>query len=64
MTPYANFELAIDGPKALLHNLRAGQVVLSGALGPMVASPPGSVVSAELGPLGSVGAVFSATDRA
>lgn len=44
--------------------LRAGQVVLSGALGPMVATPPGSVVSAELGPLGSVAATFSGEDRA
>jgi 2-keto-4-pentenoate hydratase len=44
--------------------LRTGQVVLSGALGPMVASPPGSVVFAELGPLGSVGAVFSGKDQA
>ena len=44
--------------------LRAGQVVLSGALGLMVAIPPGSVVSAELGPLGSVAAAFSGEDRA
>ncbi|MGY1723268.1 2-keto-4-pentenoate hydratase [Blastococcus sp. SYSU DS0533] len=39
--------------------LRAGQVVLSGALGPMVATPPGSAVSADLGPLGTIGATFS-----
>lgn len=39
--------------------LRAGQVVLSGALGPMLATPPGSSVSADLGPLGSVTASFS-----
>jgi 2-keto-4-pentenoate hydratase len=43
--------------------LRAGQVVLSGALGPMVATPPGSVVTADLGPLGTVSATFSAEDR-
>jgi 2-keto-4-pentenoate hydratase len=43
--------------------LRAGQVVLSGALGPMVATPPGSSVTAELGPLGSVTATFSGRDR-
>jgi 2-keto-4-pentenoate hydratase len=43
--------------------LRAGQVVLSGALGPMVATPPGSVVVADLGPLGTVSATFSAEDR-
>lgn len=39
--------------------LRAGQVVLSGALGPMVATPPGSHVCADLGPLGTVTATFS-----
>lgn len=44
--------------------LRSGQVVLSGALGPMVATPPGSVVSADLGPLGSVAATFSGEDQA
>jgi 2-keto-4-pentenoate hydratase len=44
--------------------LRAGQVVLSGALGPMVATPPGSVVTAALGPLGSVSATFSGKDKA
>ncbi|SFK70186.1 2-keto-4-pentenoate hydratase [Geodermatophilus ruber] len=44
--------------------LRAGQVVLSGALGPMVATPPGSSVSADLGPLGSITATFSGRDRA
>lgn len=43
--------------------LRARQVVLSGALGPMVATPPHSVVSADLGPLGSVTAAFSGQDR-
>jgi 2-keto-4-pentenoate hydratase len=43
--------------------LRAGQVVLSGALGPMVATPPGSVVSADLGLLGSVTATFSRKER-
>lgn len=42
--------------------LRAGQVVLSGALGPMASTPPGSVVSADLGPLGTVRATFSARD--
>jgi 2-keto-4-pentenoate hydratase len=44
--------------------LRAGQLVLSGALGPMVATPPGSTVRAQLGPLGSVTAVFSGKDQA
>jgi 2-keto-4-pentenoate hydratase len=42
--------------------LRAGQVVLSGALGPMASTPPGSVVSADLGPLGTVRATFSGED--
>lgn len=39
--------------------LRAGQVVLSGALGPMVPAPPGTRVRAEIGPLGEVTAAFS-----
>ena len=40
--------------------LRAGQVVLSGALGPMVAAPPGSVGHrAEIGALGAVSATFA-----
>jgi 2-keto-4-pentenoate hydratase len=39
--------------------LRAGQVVLSGALGPMVATPPGSVVTAEISGLGTVSATFT-----
>jgi 2-keto-4-pentenoate hydratase len=39
--------------------LRAGQVVLSGALGPVHPVPPGAVVRAEIGPLGSVTAHFS-----
>jgi 2-keto-4-pentenoate hydratase len=43
--------------------LRAGQVVLSGALGPMVATPPGSVVTAHVGRLGTVSATFSGEDR-
>ncbi|WP_427918314.1 2-keto-4-pentenoate hydratase [Streptomyces sp. cg40] len=39
--------------------LRAGQVVLSGALGPMVPAPPGTTIRAEIGPLGEVTAAFS-----
>ncbi|WP_244928828.1 fumarylacetoacetate hydrolase family protein [Nocardioides sp. W7] len=39
--------------------LRAGQVVLSGALGPMRDVPPGATVTAELSGLGSVTARFS-----
>jgi 2-keto-4-pentenoate hydratase len=42
--------------------LRAGQVVLSGALGPMVATPPGTVVRAVLSSLGEVTATFSAKE--
>ncbi|MER5802164.1 2-keto-4-pentenoate hydratase [Streptomyces mirabilis] len=39
--------------------LRAGQVVLSGALGPMVPAPPGTRIRAEISSLGQVTAVFS-----
>ncbi len=39
--------------------LRAGQVILSGALGPVYPVPDGAVVRAELGALGSVTATFS-----
>ena len=37
---------------------RAGQIILSGALGPMVSVAEGDVVHAELGALGSVGCRF------
>lgn len=43
--------------------LRAGQVVLSGALGPLVPTPPGTTVRAELTGLGTVSATFSPKDR-
>ncbi|MDX6744028.1 2-keto-4-pentenoate hydratase [Actinocorallia sp. A-T 12471] len=39
--------------------LRAGQVILSGALGPMVPVTPGSVIRAELSALGTVTAAFA-----
>ncbi|MFI6338931.1 2-keto-4-pentenoate hydratase [Streptomyces sp. NPDC050535] len=39
--------------------LRAGQVVLSGALGPLVPTPPGVTVRADISSLGSVTATFS-----
>lgn len=41
--------------------LRTGQVVLSGALGPLVPVAPGSVVHAELSQLGTVSATFTTT---
>ena len=43
--------------------LRAGEVVLSGALGPMVATPPGSRVRAEITGLGTVEAIFSGKEE-
>ncbi|MGW0707525.1 2-keto-4-pentenoate hydratase [Streptomyces sp. NPDC002643] len=44
--------------------LRAGQVILSGALGPMVPTPPGTRVRAEISSLGEVTATFSERDDA
>lgn len=38
--------------------LRAGQVILSGALGPMVPAVPGSTIRAEISSLGSVAVTF------
>jgi 2-keto-4-pentenoate hydratase len=43
--------------------LRAGQVILSGALGPMVAVAPGLSVRAEITGLGTVRATFTDKDR-
>lgn len=42
--------------------LRAGEVVLSGALGPMVATTPGMTVHAKLSSLGAVTATFTGAD--
>ncbi|MCV7408182.1 2-keto-4-pentenoate hydratase [Mycobacterium florentinum] len=39
--------------------LLAGQIVLSGALGPMVVAPPGTRIHAEIAPLGLLSAHFS-----
>ncbi len=44
--------------------LRAGEVVLSGALGRMVTVGPGTRVHAEISSLGSVSAVFAGKDNA
>lgn len=44
--------------------LRAGQVILSGALGPVHPVPPGAVVRAEITGLGSVTATFSDSPEA
>lgn len=41
------------------HPLRAGQIILAGALGPMVPTPPGTIIRAELSTLGNVTATFS-----
>ncbi len=38
--------------------LQAGDLVMTGALGPMVAVGPGAVVHADFGPLGQVGCTF------
>ncbi|MFI9834716.1 2-keto-4-pentenoate hydratase [Streptomyces sp. NPDC051913] len=43
--------------------LRAGQVVLSGALGPLVPTPPGITVRAEMSGLGPVTATFSTEEH-
>ncbi|MGQ4597955.1 fumarylacetoacetate hydrolase family protein [Nocardia sp. R6R-6] len=43
--------------------LVAGQIILSGALGPMVPALPGTRIHAEIGPLGTVSALFSPEDN-
>ena len=43
--------------------LRAGQIILSGALGPMAPAPPGTRIRAEITPLGDVSATFSSKEN-
>lgn len=43
--------------------LRAGQIILSGALGPMVPTPPGTRIRAEISSLGDLTATFSAKGK-
>jgi 2-keto-4-pentenoate hydratase len=43
--------------------LRAGQVVLSGALGPMVPAPPATRIRAEISTLGAVAASFAKKEK-
>jgi 2-keto-4-pentenoate hydratase len=43
--------------------LQAGQIILSGALGPMVPAPPGAHIRADVGPLGPVSATFPKENR-
>lgn len=43
--------------------LRAGQVVLSGALGPMASAPRDGTVRAEISPLGTVTVAFTQEDK-
>ncbi len=50
--------------RAMGDPLRAGDVVLSGALGPMVPAPPGAAFRAELSGLGEVAVTFDATTEA
>lgn len=59
--PIAALVWLAQATRALGAPLRAGEVVLSGALGPMAQVTPGSTFTAELSGIGSVSATFTSS---